>query len=123
MAVAAPRYERAPIPAVARFGKPRVTAPAALGDVLGELILTANDLLDPGRSEVDVVGRLLRLWWFARQDQARYALPRYLSLLTANPDPSSANYMDLDAMFQVASGGLRRAEPGSRVVRGPVWLS
>ena len=45
------------IRAVVRFGKPRVAAPAALGDVLGELILTANDLLDPGRSEVDIAGR------------------------------------------------------------------
>lgn len=94
------------IRAVVRFGKPRVAAPAALGDVLGELILTANDLLDPGRSEVDIVGRVLRLWWFARQDQARYALARYYSLLTANPDPSSANYIDLDATFQAAAGGL-----------------
>jgi hypothetical protein len=94
------------IRAVVRFGKPSVAASASVGDVLGELILTATDLLDPARSEVDIAGRVLRLWWFARQDQARYALPRYFSLLTATTDPSAPNYLDLDATFREASGGL-----------------
>ena len=40
---------------------------------------TANDLLDTGRSEVDIVGRLLRLWWFARHDQARVSSCRATS--------------------------------------------
>ena len=93
--------------AVLRFGEPEAGDSSRAGEVLGELILTANDLLgSQGSSEKDQAGHLLRLWWFGRNDQSRYALPRYRIFLTATRDPGAANDFDLDGKFREASGGL-----------------
>lgn len=95
------------IKAVIRLGKPSVAEPSGVGEVLAQLILTANDLAT-SRSETreDLEGYLIRGWWFARHDQSRFALARYYKLLSGSRDATAPNYLDLDRTFREASGGL-----------------